>query len=278
MVVMLLFFSSCILFESAQVVIGSREFIDEEINCLVLGACLDEDLDGVISWDDCDDLDNLMGNIDDDLDCDGINNVLDSCPNDPYNDFDHDGVCGDEDVVCNGNFVLDSQNEQLDVLKLSSCEEIEGDLLIYGSNQVSVSGVERLSKISGGLYIVENEFLKTIVFPQLVEVGTEIFIAKNKLLEDVSGFAGVETVHRIELIDNQMLSDISGFNTIHTIHLQITISEHPNLLSISGLSLLELVLNTEIRNNPQLCLSLIEDIFTDITLEELLVDGLDTDC
>ena len=275
---MLLLMTACILFESAQVEIGSIEFVENDIGCLVQGTCDDQDEDGVISWYDCDDTTEELGAISQDFDCDGIVNLLDSCPNDPFNDFDLDGICGDEDRVCNGHFLVDSQNQELNLDILSNCEEIVGDLLIVGTSLSSIVFENNPQKISGGLYIANNAQLEVISSTHLSEIGTDIFMGNNAALTIVSGFDSLERVRRLEFQQNLGLIEISGFNGLASIEAQLIINDHSSLEKISGFSNLDFVLHTEIRNNPQLCLSTVEEHFANFTVEEWLLDGIDSEC
>src|SRR6056300_859828 len=123
---MFFFLVGCVLLESGEIDISVEEQDTSIYICWEDPNCRDADLDGYPEAIDCDDQDQQKLGLEIDLDCDGIVNELDDCELDPFNDLDEDGLCGDEDEICNIDFLIDAENSEENQEKISSCQKIEG--------------------------------------------------------------------------------------------------------------------------------------------------------
>ncbi|MBJ95550.1 MAG: hypothetical protein CMP23_13895 [Rickettsiales bacterium] len=136
---------------------------------------LDSDGDGLASCDgDCDDSNPLAARLDDDRDCDGVTSAQD-CD-------DLNSAIGDC-THCAGTYQVGSGGTTADLISLSSClsvggnleigtsalghldelgqlTSITGDLIIYGNPNLSdISGLSQLSTVGGNLMIWDNPSL-----------------------------------------------------------------------------------------------------------------------
>jgi len=99
----------------------------------------DFDGDGVVNvFDNCANDSNLSQS---DIDSDEVGDVCDPCPNDPFNDNDGDGVCGDVDVCPGGDDNLDSDGDTVadfcDAFPHYSAETVDSDGDGIGDNSDS---------------------------------------------------------------------------------------------------------------------------------------------
>lgn len=201
----------CLLFESARLDALFNNQQDTGVNhpCEE-SSCQDFDQDGYLGEEDCDDHDDSLLAIAQDLDCDGQFNEVDSCPEDPFDDLDQDGICGDQDPECNMNFAVQQISLEEDLKQIASCSTIEGDIYIYDLEEERLPIFEELEVLRGSILIGENEELQTIdAFPSLITMIGILRIQDNPKLEVLTGFGKLSHVERVEVFNHPNLC-VSG--------------------------------------------------------------------
>ena len=204
----LLILSSCVLLESSEITIPSSESFaaTTDILCSEDPFCLDSDGDGSPEAEDCNDLDASLLGIAEDLDCDGLVNEGDPCPEDPFDDVDDDGICGDQDSECNRDFAIDTDYLDRTVAEMNSCLSIEGDIYIYDTELEVIPVFAGTEVIKGSIFIGNNSNLMSIdSFSSLVTMTGSLRVQENPVLSSISGFDSLAHIERIELIGNQNL-------------------------------------------------------------------------
>jgi len=200
------FLFGCILFQPIEIDLEVKEPTIEDTSCWDDPSCRDADQDGYPEEEDCDDQDSSAIGMDVDEDCDGIVNELDACPLDPWNDVDKDGLCAEEDPVCNLDFLFTADSFDEESLLLNSCKEVEGDIVFYQSNEIELRGFENLSVIDGNVFIVENKELKSIdLFPYTTKISGEFLVLSNPQLQKLRGLSSVLYLGFLGVFDNSEL-------------------------------------------------------------------------
>ena len=201
------FVSGCVLLESAEIEFQQTASMDTafESDCHQ-SYCVDFDQDGYPAEEDCNDQDGQLIGIVHDYDCDGYRNEIDPCPEDPFNDLDQDGICGELDAICNMDFTAQRDNLEEVLDELQTCTTIEGDLYIYDILESELPVFESLLMIEGNIIIGFNTELKIAeAFPSLHSLSGVLRIQNNRQLQDLGGFDVLSQVERVEIFNNPEL-------------------------------------------------------------------------
>jgi hypothetical protein len=159
-----------------------------------------------------------------------------------------------------------------------NCTEIEGNLMIKGSDISNLDGLSALSSIGGYLRISENPMLTDLSgLENLLSVGEEIRLYDNPLLNSVSVLSNLNTTgndlaiyHNTSLtslaglenltaipggvgISDCALTNLLGLNNMTDVGGNLSLSDLPGITSLNGLGQLTSVGETiSIRNNENL--------------------------
>ena len=204
---MLYFLLGCILLDNGEISISdSLTETSQSQNCVDDPNCHDADMDGYVQAEDCDDNNALLVGFEDDFDCDGISNEIDTCPEDPWNDLDDDGLCGEQDPICNMDIVITEYETEKKLEQLNSCETVVGNIIFRQTTLENIPIFENLIEVDGSLVIIENEFLDTVdSFPNLETISEDLQLIQNSNLNVLAGFSVLQDVRRLAIIDNHSL-------------------------------------------------------------------------
>jgi hypothetical protein len=128
--------------------------------------------------------------------------------------------------------IIFSTQEEIDNFQTNyaNCTEIEGEVIINGSNITNLMGLNVLTSFHDNLAIVNNDNLLTL-----------------------SGLENVNTIGgKLHIINNDSLIDLSGINNINMIVDGLWIWDNNNLMSISDLNNLTSVGYLRIQDNEKL--------------------------
>ena len=185
----------------------------------------DQDCDGVLTEDDCDDDEDFLSE-----------------------DLDGDGEC--DEVVCYGDYFLDSTS----MANITQCNVITGSLHLRYSELSNLNGLEQLFFIGDGLYIVENPLLTSLDgLLNLSNIGG-VYILENDSLENIDGFSGLSAIDgTISFENNAVLENVAGLSNLTSIGSSLNIDSNASLENLDGLSNLDSVgTSLSISNNSSL--------------------------
>lgn len=146
---------------------------------------------------DCDDTDENILDMANDLDCDGVLGIDDCNDQDASSaaiseDHDCDGLSNAQDTVYNGSYSIDGTDSQTQLERIQSYEEIEGDLHI------------------------DQSTLTDIPLNNLISVNN-IVITENNELEEITGFNALTQVDDVVISSNDNLISLQGFSSLEQI-------------------------------------------------------------
>ena len=174
-----------------------------------------------------------------------------------------------EPRVCQGRVVESDQ----ELLALSACSEIAGDLRITRTNVTSLSALSRLCAVSGTLELSNNRHLSTLRgLGRLSRVG-QLSLRDNPRLASLAALrnltdlrvlviegapalvdsSGLERVRRLETLTIRRtgLSKLGGLSNLGVVE-HLALLENAYLVSVRALARLEQVTTVELRENPLL--------------------------
>jgi hypothetical protein len=161
--------------------------------------------------------------------------------------------------------------EQIDNFQANypGCTEVEGDVIISGSNITNLNGLNVLTSIQGNLNLEGNSILVNLIgLDNLSAVGGSLSIYNNPLLSEISslgsltsigdglilgiqtwlshywgnpslinltGLEGITSLTNLTIIGNHSLTDLTGLNNLHSISGQFLIAGNDSLSSLTGL-------------------------------------------
>lgn len=210
--------------------------------------CTDNDGDGFVDKDDCDDNDPSVNPAATEI-CDGKDNNCDG-----HIDEGLGGVfVGDVDLLTQAG---------LEAFALNCYSEITGDLTIgiEGGNLPSdindLSSLRNLIHIDGDLNLLNNPLLASLTgFENINSIGGDLLVIRNSLLEDLSGLDNLTSIGgELAIVQNTLLRTLNGLNNVHSINGGfIYIYQNDALISLMGLENVTTVNGTlEISSNNAL--------------------------
>jgi hypothetical protein len=145
-----------------------------------------------------------------------------------------------------GNYVLSSQSD-IDNFQLAfpNCAELEGDVIINGSDITNLYGLNLLVSIEGDLNILENSALMSCVgLEGLTSIGGDMeigdYTAGNPILASLTGLEGLTSIGgNLYVCYNDSLTSFMGLNNLTSIGGYLRISGNDALTSLTGLDLIE---------------------------------------
>ncbi|MBX2798392.1 MAG: hypothetical protein KTR31_12000 [Myxococcales bacterium] len=229
---------------------------------------IDADGDGILSEDDCDDTDPLVGGdevpydgldndcdpltLDDDLDEDGVPLVDDCDDDDPavHRDDPWTGPLSEADVAgfdCDafcGRTILGDVSIQkspaTDLQPLHCVTRIEGALTVsFNLDLTSLSGLERLEEVEGNVTFTFNPNLTTLDgLDALTTVGGYLFLNQNEGLTTTAGVETLESVSDDLTLLNSDVGSLEGFTGLTHVGGNLNIVGQDMLADLQGLDAL----------------------------------------
>jgi hypothetical protein len=179
------------------------EFYYDGIDLLVIGV-------------DCDDDDENLLDIVNDLDCDGVLADDDCDDQNPTSaiiseDHDCDGLSNDQDTIYDGDYWIDSNDSQLKLDRIQPYEAINGDLYIQDSTVTELQ-LNNLTSVDNILIENNSEIEEITGFNALLEVNN-LIIKGNESLIDLIGFSNLDRIEgMLQIINNPVLYQIDFAN------------------------------------------------------------------
>jgi hypothetical protein len=187
---------------------------------------IDNDGDGVIGADDCDDLNPWVTE-----DCGR------ACSGDFHIEVDDDlalvAGCGTID----GNLNLEGITQE-NLIALNGLESVTGYFWIFrGHNLVNLKGLNKLKTVGDGFILSYNDNITSVDgLESLTDVGSSMSITNNPMLTDLDGLNGLKSIERSLLINSIPVANLDAFNNVESFGASIYISECDNLESVMGLA------------------------------------------
>ncbi|MCX6287264.1 MAG: T9SS type A sorting domain-containing protein [Bacteroidetes bacterium] len=136
-----------------------------------------------------------------------------------------------------------------------NCNEIQGDVIISGSDITNLYGLNGVIAIDGYLDIAHTERLSSLSgLDSLVNIGGHLGIYSNLALMDLQGMNRLISIGaNFEIFDNPVLSSLKGFDTLANIARDVWIASNPSLVRLAGLKNLDSIGGMlQINNNNSL--------------------------
>ncbi|GEQ85607.1 hypothetical protein ULMS_11150 [Patiriisocius marinistellae] len=156
------------------------------------------------------------------------------------------------------NFVFFGAQSEIDSFPTMypNCTEINGVVVISGSNITDLSPLGQITSISGGLEISFTS-ITNINLTSLSNIGTQVNddveIRQNLLLESFTGLENINNVAgTILIIDNPNIENFNGFEDVVSIGGFLDIYDNSSLLAFSGFENLQSVSGFRCQGNPSL--------------------------
>lgn len=146
---------------------------------------------------------------------------------------------------CLPNGILFSNQAAVDNFQVNypGCTEIEGNVIINGSDISNLNGLNVLTSI--GYNLVIGSISQSGMNPNLTSltgldnvtfIGGNLYIQNNLVLENLAGLGALTTVTKKFIVsDNSVLEDLSGINNLTTVGKEFSIQDNFALASLSGL-------------------------------------------
>ena len=124
-----------------------------------------------------------------------------------------------------------------DLSALSTLEEIDGDLNIFGNGNISnLHGLESLLSVEGDLHIGINEQLEDLDGLSTLEgIGGKVSIVLNRSLVNLNGLDGVSGITSLRVDDNPLITSLFDMRAVSEIN-ELMIDSNPMLVNLEGLS------------------------------------------
>ena len=124
-----------------------------------------------------------------------------------------------------------------------NCTEIEGDVVIEGTEITNLSALQNITSIEGSLTIVDNESLTNLSgLENLTFIGDKLWIVRNNNLTNLFGLENLAIIGNsfmfnggFYLLENAQLESLSGLNSLMEINGDVNIVENGALASLEGL-------------------------------------------
>lgn len=123
------------------------------------------------------------------------------------------------------------------------CTQIEGDVIISGSNIVNLNGLNVLTSVGGNLVIQSNTLLTSLSgLENVTSIGGDFYLQGNMLITNLNGlnnltYAGGDMV----IINNPSLITLSGIQGLTAVHGMLWIDDNVSLQNLEGLNNITLV-------------------------------------
>lgn len=156
---------------------------------------------------------------------------------------------------------------------LKGCSEVTGDVRVEGTDARDLGELEGVRSIDGTLFIGGNSELRSLSGLEGLRAAHEIVIVDNPSLRNIDALENLEQVERISLAFNPELRVISGMDKVDQLQAllimhngatrmsgfnglvsagDVTITDNPKLIYMTGLKQLALVENLALDANPRL--------------------------
>ncbi len=151
--------------------------------------------------------------------------------------------------VCIGNITLETQSD-VDNFNIDypSCTELEGNLLITGSDITDISPLAQLDKVIGNFEIINCQNLLSINDTQLNVIGN-VRIIENESLNEINGFNSTDSLKTLNIFKNTALSIVAGFDGLRVVSDSLYIDSNNGLQSIPYFNNVDFIGRLEIDQN-----------------------------
>ncbi len=121
-------------------------------------------------------------------------------------------------------------------LRYPLCEEINGNLRLWGPDIRDLSPLSNIRKIHGDLFIYETALTTFTGLNSLVEVLQNIIIRFNHSVTNMSGFNHLNRSGGLELRSNFGLNSLMGLESLQLVNNAIVITGSSDLVNLNGLN------------------------------------------
>lgn len=137
-----------------------------------------------------------------------------------------------------GNYYFYCQSD-IDNFQINypNCSQIEGDVVIVGSNITSLDGLIVIRSIGGDFKIYDTDSLINLTgLDSLLSIGKIVFMYNNLVLTSLEGMEGLTTIgDEFHLHSNNALTSLTGLPALTFIGGSLIITEEPSMTTLSGL-------------------------------------------
>jgi hypothetical protein len=145
---------------------------------------------------------------------------------------------------CSGPVTIQNRSDLRSVA--ATCQIIDGDLRILGSDLTSLDGLERVRSVQS-LAIFENPKLENLRGLRGLVSARAVALIDNPVLESLAGLDNV-TVKDAAVVTNTAIRTLVGLGDVHAVG-EVVIAGNPNLESLRGLGPVSGALTVDIENN-----------------------------
>jgi hypothetical protein len=155
------------------------------------------------------------------------------------------GVSGIHSQSCLPEGITFTTQSQIDSFPIlyPTCTEIEGDVLISGSDIKSLTPLSLIQAVKSDLSIRVNDSLSSLSgLENLLRVGGFLYIEYNPLMQNLNGLDGLEVVGQdISISANDGLISFNGLWSMDSIYGRLRITYNSAIVDLSGLENIEYV-------------------------------------
>jgi hypothetical protein len=136
--------------------------------------------------------------------------------------------------VCTGDYEILVSD---DILALSACTEVTGNLIIRNTALTNLSGLDSLTSVGGYLAIQNNGVLTSLsALSNLNSVGGWLDIYNNEALTSLTGLNNLTSVDGdLEIEENDFLSSLNALSKLTSVGGELWIESNAPLTSLTGL-------------------------------------------
>jgi hypothetical protein len=170
--------------------------------------------------------------------------------------------CSDESVVWEGDYTIDTREDMENLLGYT---EVTGNLTIKNTSLENLDSLVCLTTVGGNFEIETNYDLTGLEgLVSLTSVNGNFYIRDNIFL-NLQGLNNLSSVGGTLLIgDHVFMTSIEGFENLTSVGVTLLIANNRDLVSLPALQNLCVGTLFRVQDNPNLCQSDIDDIYTAI--------------
>ena len=140
--------------------------------------------------------------------------------------------------TCLTNGITFTSQEQIDNFKINhpNCNEIEGNVTIFGSSITNLDSLDVLEALDGYLWINNTNIISLSGIHNIAAIKGTLSIEANSSLMDLNALQNLIIVDGLEILDNDALLNLSGLENLTFVGSSIWIRYNENISNLNALS------------------------------------------